>query len=186
MWNRLDRSKRLLTCIFASGLIYYLTYLSTYQLTEYFEFTHSTSWIYLPSGIRLMLVLVLTGSGAFGVALGTLAIEYLIIHSGDHVYNLFTSLVAGGSAYLGMVVSQRLFQLKCDLHELTARQLLGICVVFAIVCPLSHQLWFCLYGHTRDFWPSFLVMSIGDFGGCIVVLAVIQFTLKVFRSGQTP
>ena len=105
MWNRLDRSKRLLNCIFASGLIYYLTYLSTYQLTEYFEFTHSTSWFFLPSGIRLMLVLVLTGSGAFGVALGTLAIDYLIIHSGDHVYNLFTPLVAGGSAYLGWVVS---------------------------------------------------------------------------------
>jgi glucose-6-phosphate-specific signal transduction histidine kinase len=63
--------------IVIAALLYYLSYLSTYQLSSLFEFSHATSWVYLPSGVRLLLVLVLMESGAWAIMLGTLGIEYL-------------------------------------------------------------------------------------------------------------
>ena len=43
--------------IVIAALLYYLSYLSTYQLSSLFEFSHATSWVYLPSGVRLVLTL---------------------------------------------------------------------------------------------------------------------------------
>lgn len=172
--------------VLLTALIYYFSYLSSSNLIDYFEFSHSTSWFYLPSGVRLLLTLVLMGHGALGVCLGTLAIDYLYLQSGDHFYNVVTALVAGSSAYLSLRVSQRVLNLDAHLTHLSATKLLAICAIFSIICPVLHQLWFHWRGDTTSFLDSFLVMAVGDLGGCLVVLLVMQCVLKAWQAFFRP
>lgn len=164
-----------------AALIYYLSYRSAHQISALYEFSHSTSWFYLPSGVRLLLVLILMESGALGVILGTLAIDYLFNLSMNHLYNWVTAIIAGTSAYLSLRLAQRLFKLKKDLSSLNQRQLFGICVVFSVICPLMHQFWYALDGDTLDFWPSLAVMTLGDLGGSVVLLGALYWLLKLIR-----
>lgn len=174
-----------LALTFIAALIYYFSYLSSYQLSSLYEFSHATSWIYLPSGIRLLLVLILMGSGALGIVLGTLAIDYFFNLSTDHVYNLVTAIVAGSSAYLSLRLAQQLFKLQHDLSSLKQAQLFGICVVFSVVSPLMHQIWYWMDGETPLFWRSLAVMALGDLGGSVIVLGSIHWLLKLLRYLRT-
>lgn len=164
-----------------SACIYYLAYLSSYQLSAYFEFSHATSWVYLPSGVRLLLVLILMESGAVGVFLGTLGIDYLVNQSNDHLYNWITAMIAGVSAYLGLLVAHQWLKLKEDLARMKSGQLMGVCLTFSVISPLMHQTWYTLRGETEAFWSSALVMSIGDLGGSIIVLGAIHWLWRLIR-----
>ena len=164
-----------------AALIYYFAYLSSYQLISSYQFSHATSWIYLPSGIRLLLVLVLMESGAAGIFLGTLAIDYFFNLSPSHQYNWITAFIAGSSTYLSSQLAQRVFHLNKDLSALNQRQLMGICVVFSVISPLMHQIWYLIDGETQSFWSSLAVMSVGDLGGSVITLGFIHWLLRLIR-----
>ncbi|MEY2805450.1 MAG: hypothetical protein RL657_2786 [Pseudomonadota bacterium] len=186
MSARLQTWHEFLILSFFSGLIYFLAYLSSYQLSVSYEFSHATSWVYLPSGVRLLLVLVLVGPGAFGIVLGTLFIDYLHQGSTDHVYNWITALIAGGSAYLGLKLAQRLLRLQQDLKQLTQTQLMQICLIFSVVSPLMHQIWYAVHGDTQQFWHSAAVMALGDLGGSVIVLGMLYWSLRLVRALRNP
>jgi hypothetical protein len=164
-----------------AALIYYLAYLTTYQLSSLYEFSHATSWVYLPSGVRLLLVLILMESGAVGVTLGTLAIDYFFNLSLNHAYNWITAVIAGASAYLSLRLAQHWLQLNRDLSSLNQPKLFGICVVFSVISPLMHQIWYALDGDTPDFWPSLAVMALGDLGGSVISLGALYWLLRLLR-----
>ena len=165
-----------------AALIYFLSYLSSYQLSALYEFSHATSWVYLPSGVRLLLVLVLMELGAIGILLGTLAIDYYLHLSQDHAYNWITASVAGGSAYLGLKLAQRGLKLRDDLHRLNQWQLIQVCLIFSVVSPLMHQTWYWIHGDTEHFWFSAGVMALGDLGGSVIVLGALYWALQLYRA----
>ena len=73
------------------------------------------------------------------------------------------------------------FKLNDDLSQFTLSQLLGVCVVFSVISPLMHQIWYALDGDTLDFWPSLAVMTLGDLGGSVVLLGALYWLLKLIR-----
>ena len=171
--------------VFVAAFTYYFAYLSSYQLSQFFQFSHSTSWFYLPSGVRLLLTLILMGPGALGVMLGTLAIDYIYHDSHDHLYNWVTASVAGLSAYVALLLAQRMFRLEATLARLSQLNLLGICMVFALVSPLMHQIWYRLNHNNESFLSSFAVMALGDLGGSVLVLYAIQWLMRLLRLLRT-
>ncbi len=175
-----------LPLIVLSGLIYSLSFVASSYLNTWFEFSHSTSWIYLPSGVRLLLVLIMFESGAVGILLGTLAIDYLLHNPDEHLYNWITATIAGGSAYLSLKAAQRLLRLDPVLSRLKQIDLLQVCIIFSVVSPLMHQLWYFYNGLTENFWHSFAVMALGDLGGSILILGAIIWIQKLFRMLQSP
>ncbi len=165
-----------------AALIYLFSYLSSYQLSSLYEFSHSTSWVYLPSGVRLLLVLILMESGAIGIFLGTLTIDYYHHLSLNHAYNWITASVAGASAYLGLKIAQHGLKLRDDLSKLTQWQLMQVCLIFSLVSPLMHQIWYWWHGATEHFWYSVAVMAVGDLGGSVIVLGALYWALRLIRS----
>ncbi len=175
-----------LPLICLSGLIYFASYVASLKLNAWFEFSHATSWFYLPSGVRLLLVLIMLESGALGIVLGTLMIDYLVHDSRDHVYNLVTALVAGASTYLSLKLAQAALRLDQTLTRLKQIHLLLFCVIFSIISPLMHQLWYWHYGVTTHFWASLSVMAIGDLGGGIIILGALFWVNRLFRVFRMP
>ena len=172
--------------IVIAALLYYLSYLSTYQLSSLFEFSHATSWVYLPSGVRLLLVLVLMESGAWAIMLGTLGIDYGFHLSTNHWYNGVTAAIAGGSTYLSLRLAQRWCRLQPDLSDMNPGQLMGVCMIFSVVSPLAHQIWYTIDGDTSQFWSSLSVMALGDWGGSVIVLGTLYWVFRLWRWLQAP
>jgi hypothetical protein len=167
--------------ILASAALYAATFWANESLNQYFAFSHSTSWVFIPAGVRMMLALILMEMGALGVALGTLLIDYAMHDDMAHFYNWGTACIAGLSAYLSMLLSQRLFNLQSDLSQLSLKKLLGISAVYSVISPLMHQTWFVFQGKTEHFLHSAVMMAIGDFLGTLIVLGLIQTLLNWFK-----
>ncbi|MDI9330269.1 MAG: hypothetical protein QM527_02925 [Alphaproteobacteria bacterium] len=181
MWLRLPfKLEEFLGVLFAA-LVYTITYIFSFNLSESFEFSHATSWVFLPSGVRLLLVLTLLGQGAMGVWLGTLLIDYVYMESSDHLYNWVTAAVAGGSAYISLKLAQNRLGLGANLHQLTQAQLMGICMIFSVLSPLLHQIWFWLHGDTYSFIQSWAVMALGDLGGSMIIRGGMFILLRLIR-----
>jgi hypothetical protein len=168
--------------ILVSAGLYAFAFRASDSLSQHFAFSHSTSWVFIPAGVRMLLALILLEMGAIGVALGTVWIDYGLHESLDHFYHWGTATIAGVSAYISTLISQRLFKLQADLSQLSVSKLLGISAVYSVISPLMHQTWFVWQGKTEDFLYSTAMMGIGDFFGTLIVLGVIQALLRGFKS----
>ena len=94
--------------------------------------------------------------------MGSLALNYVYHMSPLHDYNWVTATVAGLSVYVSLLVSKKWLKLNDDLSQFTLSQLMGVCVVFSVISPLMHQIWYGLDGETPHFWSSLLAMVVGD------------------------
>jgi hypothetical protein len=168
--------------ILASAALYAFAFRVCGSLSQSFAFSHATSWVFIPAGVRMLLALILMEMGAIGVALGTLWIEYGLLESMDHFYSWGTAMIAGFSAYVSTLISQKIFKLQSDLSQLSATKLLGISAIYSIISPLMHQVWFVFQGKTEHFLQSTAMMAIGDFFGTLIVLGGIQALLRVLKS----
>ena len=63
------------------AIISFLIYLGFYYfnelLTKYFSLNNHVSWLFLPAGIRIILILVFTYTGAIGLSIASLMIGFI-------------------------------------------------------------------------------------------------------------
>jgi hypothetical protein len=157
-----------LAAIGMSAVSFYLLFQLNNLLFEKLDYTYGVSWLFLPSGLRLALVLLFGFYGAIGVMLGT-----LLIGLGDDttwVAAVLPSLISGLAPWLALDVSRRMFHLQTDLSNLNAALLLKMALVFAVISAVAHQLLYLSLGLTENFLKSTSVMAIGDLLGTLVVL----------------
>lgn len=158
------------------------TYFASFTLNDVLFsdllFTHRVHWIYLPSGVRLLAVLVFFELGAVGILFGSLIINYLHFFDGNHLVTLVTCLLSAGVPLLARYLSVEWFKLNINLEGLTPTIILKMTVLFAVLSSVTLQLWFYWIGRTEDFITATAVMAIGKFFGTTLVLATASLVLK--------
>ena len=162
---------------------YFVLFQLNFILFADLEFSEGVNWIFLPSGLRLLLVLVLYEMGAIGIGLGSLAINYFlgdINHSNYHLFNVVTAFISGFAPYLARRIAVDWFNIDVDLQGMTSKIFFKITLLFAVISPLLHQLWFYWCGVTDDFVQSTFAMFIGDWFGTILVLSFANLLAKGF------
>lgn len=168
----------------ALTLVCALAYFYAYHLNMFWfdwsEFSHGTNWVYLPSGLRLLLVLLVPVEGALGIAAASLVINYTFMPNA-HVYDIVTSLIAGGAPFLARYLAVRFFQLNSFLNGLNSADFFKLSIIFAITNATLHQVWFGLNGLTNNWLQSALVMGLGDWVGAVIVLALVSLNIKAFK-----
>lgn len=147
-----------------------------------FSFSKGVDWIYLPSGLRLVFILVFGVWGALGIVLSSAAISLDYYFKGDYQVALLTGLISGLSPLLARKLCIDFIKLDVNLEQLNAPTLLKISAIFAVVSPVIHQLWFAARGQTQDFISSTAVMALGDFMGTIIVLYCAKFLLNAIHN----
>ena len=167
---------------FACAVAYFYAYQLNAHYFEWFEFSQGVNWLYLPSGLRLLFVLVLTHMGALGITLGSIAINYMFGASDAHVLNLGASLISGGSPYLARFIAIRFFQLNTGLTGLNSKAFFKLTVLFALTNGLLHQVWFFGTGQTDSLITNALVMAAGDWFGTVLVLACASLAIRTVKS----
>jgi hypothetical protein len=61
-------------------------------------------------------------------------------------------------------------KLNPDIQYLKPRQLIQLTVVFAIISPVLHQLWYSWNNSSTQFVQATLVMIVGDLLGSLIIL----------------
>lgn len=170
--------------VLACGIAYFYAFKLNLYWFDWFEFSHGTNWVFIPSGLRLLFVLVLARTGAIGIGLSSIAINYSFGNPDTHLFNVITGLISGGAPYVARHLSLGWCGLDSHLANLNARTFFNVSIVFAFVNAVMHQLWFVWNEHTSNFITSTLAMAIGDWFGTVLVLAAASLTIKVFKPRQ--
>jgi hypothetical protein len=163
----------------------FIAYTALYFLNDLLfsslEFSAGVNWIYLPSGFRLMFVLLFVESGAIGVALASIFLSSIFNFKGDLVSVMVTGLISGGAPYVARYVCHDKLGLDLDLRNLTVQKLIGVAFVFALLSASMHQVFFTWRGHTENFFSSTAVMFFGDIVGTVTMLYIAKFVLSGIR-----
>lgn len=161
-----------------TGLAYILVYLCNEHVLSFTRFADGVNWIYLPSGLRLTLVVIFGVPAAAGIAWASTLLSAWP-HGWDSLAPaLMTGMISGGAPLLALLLCRRVLKVQADLAGLQGRTLLGMAVIFAIVSAALHQLWYGWNEPSSDRALQFAVMSMGDLLGTLVVLYLGYWILK--------
>jgi hypothetical protein len=159
-----------ISIILSIAMVYYLFFLINESLFSFTEFSTGVHWVYLPSGIIFIAVLIFSELGVIGIALATV----LIYHSYYFKYDLFTAVCAG--MYAGMAIwltrciCMRTLKINASLDRLSAIVLLKAALLFSVIGAVARELWFVWTGHGENMVDSAAVTVVGTFLGIIIVL----------------
>lgn len=170
-------SQKNISIAVATAIAYVLLFELNNYLFSSFAFSKGVDWIFLPSGLRLAFILIFVEWGAVGIVLASFAISFGFYFNGDVVTALGAGVISGTSPLLARLICIDKLKLNVDLASLTPTTLLKVAVVFAVLSPVMHQLWFTFRGHTVDFISSTAVMAVGDLTGTLVVLYATKLLL---------
>ena len=149
---------------------YVLLYLLNDTLFSALGYGEGVSWIYLPSGLRLVFVLLFVEWGAVGITLASLFISYCYQFHGDGLTILGAGLISGIAPWLARALCVDAFKLDVDLANLTVPTLIKMAIIFSVLSPVLHQIWYVWRDVTPDFFSSVAVMAIGDLVGTLIML----------------
>jgi hypothetical protein len=163
----------------ACAVAYFFAFKLNLMLFDSLEFSQGVNWIFLPSGLRMLLVLVLLHSGAVGIALASCFINYMTGSPDQHMFNIVTAIISGFAPLIARQICVDYLQLGTSLNNLTSKSLFQLSVVFAVISGVLHQVWFFWNHATENFVVSSFVMSVGDWVGTVLVLATASVLIKL-------
>ena len=112
-------------------------------MTKDFSLNNHVSWLFLPAGIRIILILVFTYTGAIGLSIASLMIGFISNAPYDLITAAGIALICGFAPLLSRLFVIHHFQVHPNLNNLTTRQLIWIILIFALFnsfinCGLLH------------------------------------------------
>ncbi len=152
---------------------------------DWIEFSHGVNWVYIPSGLRLLFVLLFARLGGIGVALSSIAVNYSYGDTEAHIFNVITGVISGASPCIAAYLARQWFNLDPLLMNLTGRDFFKLSVLFAAVNAVLHQIWYLWVDKTPDFLGSTLAMAVGDWLGTVLVLATASLCIQLYKLQRT-
>jgi hypothetical protein len=137
------------------------------------------AWIFLPSGVRLVTVLLFDKWGALGVALGSMMVAFHDALLIDPLTVWVAACISGLAPLLARQICLSLTDLDVNLKALTARGLLRMALIFSALSASLHQSWYAWRGVSADPLSSVLVMFSGDMLGTLLVLYAAKVMLTL-------
>ncbi len=146
------------------------------------EYSHGISWIFLPAGFRVILVLVLGSSGAVGLMLGSWYIDREMFGGSSEMLAIMNGVVSGFTPWVILKYLTTRQWLSQQLHALTTRQLLNTTLVFSGASAITHQLlWLVLERPNVNPWVDVWPMFFGNVTGALLMLYSFKFLLDKVR-----
>jgi hypothetical protein len=179
-----ERSRVFLVGVLISTLLYSALFFFNDWLTETVKYDLGVSWIYLPAGLRLFLILIFGLSGAIGIAAASFAISYFWAFPADLVTCIGIGLISGFAPLLAKWVVVSNIPINNDLSNLSLQKIIFCVVVYALMSAGLHQHWFVLRGLESGSLDHFLVMFVGDIAGSILLIALIKYSIDLLKRSK--
>jgi hypothetical protein len=161
-----------------AGVVYCATHMLNAWLFKYLEFSDHISFLYLPSFLRLVNVLVLGMVwGTLGTAIGGALLLFTVTWQETWVLSIANIFVSAGSAAMAVTLMQILQKRKLALTRLS--DLLQLALLNALLNSMTHHaVWSVLE-------PSLLVnanqlpyMLMGDINGALVGALILRWLAR--------
>ena len=157
--------------ILVSAVLFALFFTLNNWIFAIIEHRQGINWIFLPSGFRVILVLVLGLPASVGIMLGTWFVDRSFFDTSLHHITLLNGIVSGFTPWLVMKAIESRQRFGASLQHFNSLQLLNFTLVYAICNALAHHLGWWLLGRENvnflvDVWPMF----IGDALGALLLL----------------
>lgn len=151
-----------------------------------FAYSEGISWVFLPAGFRVILVLVMGLPGALGLMLGSWFIDRELFTQGNATLAFLNGVVGGLTPWLVMKYLTQRGWLSPHLHTLNALQLLHLTLIFAAASALTHQIvWLLLERPELNIWVDIWPMFVGNALGALLMLYGFKFVLDRLASRQS-
>ena len=164
-----------ITFIIACSIFYYLIFYVNQQFFRAYEFSFGVNWIFIPSGIQLLLVLVAGVYGAIGIFIASLIIGLKDYYLDSVFLTSITALISGGSPLLARKICFDFLGVDKNLRNITFKLIVQMSLIFGLISASLHQVWFFYNNRSDDFLNSLLVMFSGDIAGTMLVLLLVSF-----------
>jgi len=169
--------------VLASALAYYLIFYLNKLFFGIYEFSYGVNWIFIPSGIQLLLVLVAGIEGALGVVLASFFIGLENYYLISIFFTFITALISGGSPLLARKICFDFLGMDKDLQNINFKMIVHMSLIFGLISASLHQLWFFYNSKSDEFLNNLFVMFAGNiFGTVIVLFFTIFFNMIVLKN----
>ena len=176
-----DRQQLFLMGVLISALLYVALFFFNDWITETVKYDLGVSWIYLPAGLRLFLILIFGLAGAIGIATASFAISYFGVFQPDLVTCIGIGLISGFAPLFAKWVVVSNTYISNDLSNLSMQKIILCIVIYALMSSGFHQYWFVLRDLESGSINHFLVMFAGDVAGSILLIALIKYGIDLMR-----
>ncbi len=167
-----------------SALQYSIIFFLNDLVTEAVKYDLGVSWIYLPAGLRLLLILIFGLAGAIGIAVASYAISYFGVFPTDLVICIGIGLISGFAPLLAKWVVVSNIPINNDLSNLSQQKIVFCVVVYSFMSAGLHQIWFELRDLESGSLDHFLVMFVGDIAGSILLIAIIKYSIDLLKRSK--
>jgi len=146
--------------------------------------TTGINLVFVPAGVRLLLVMLFGLRGALGIFAVDPVLFFHEYGPGSSVEVIGTSFISAFAPYFAVLGFRRAANISPGLSGLKPWHLPMLALLVSLVTPLLFNLHFLLYHRhaADDFGRNFAAMATGDFLGCFAVLALARITLAMGRT----
>jgi hypothetical protein len=178
-------SKRAFVVTICALLYYWCFYLNKFIFDD-LEFSFGVNWVFIPSGLQLVLVLIAIEEAAIGIAFAACLIGLENYQLNSLVETFITAIIAGVSPLLARKICLDFLGVDKELFKLNPKSIFFMSIVFALLSSTLHQLWYSYNSVTQQFAQSLAVMAVGDFLGTALFLTAISSASKLMHRLTTP
>ena len=173
------------------GAVLWLGFLPFYDwLFSWTEHVPGINWVYLPHGVRMMLVLLLGAAGALCFTLGAVIYTQLIGYGPtfDPPLDLALAVIPGLAAWLAVMLTFRQWPgrslqplASSSTHSMDGRRLLLLAFASAILNSTSHITTRYAFGNESHDWVDlWTAMFVGDLFGALFLLYTLKGCILLF------
>lgn len=153
------------------------------ELLAFSHFADGIDLVYLPSGIRLLLLMIFGIWAAIGISIAN-AIAFLReFGAGSPIEIIVNSLVVGFSPFAALVAARNWLKIDSNLTTLKPLHLPVLALAASIASPFCLNVAFVVFGRKPigEFLQNVSAMALGDFCGILLVIALVFLAIKFVR-----
>jgi ABC-type Co2+ transport system permease subunit len=167
--------KERLQTFFLIGLAYAGIYFLNNALTGFLYLAPAAHLVHIPSGFKLLFVLMGRWAAAAAIACVSFANAYFLMFEGKMILGLALACASGLAPLLTWLFFKHRLQIADNLENIQYKDILAMGLFFAVLNSSLHQLIIFWSGEQSDFAKGFLIMGVGDLTGLYIVFLLIKF-----------
>jgi hypothetical protein len=164
---------------------YGLFYAANNYLTDFLYLEPGAHIVHLPSGVRMLLVMVTGIVGAFAIAVASFPYSYFFLFHENLSLSASTSVATGLTPLVTFLTLRPFLNLQKNFSNLTVQKLALISVTYASINTITQQLIIHSFNQSKTLLNPMLVMFTGDILGIVIVLYILRILGKVLKHRQT-
>lgn len=172
-----------LLIILASAALWVGAYQANGWFMSFANQTPGISLLFVPSGLRLLALMVGGLPAAIGISIGALICVPFEFQGVGFGPALMIALVGGVGPYLALRAACRFAGIAPELGNLTPLHLPLIALCVAAGSAVLHNILFAALSINgwRDFGENFMAMMVGDFLGSLITVLLVLGAMRLLR-----